>query len=969
MLEARALIQQMKGSERGPFARVRWFCADGSVLPPEPHACAEHGGGYQHGELSQDARRLGELGYHVGTLYVALEFDEFLDDAHNYDRLREIVLQRHLRRVDDGWIERRSRYYRGARQAEDEELAGRELLAELLSDSAWVRRHFLLAVELVRAIPHGLAPAQLDRMRELARRIGDADPRFQPLRIKIHSAPDSGDAATVENLLAAESGLDPETRDELDSLLVVLRSYYDSDPLRRLGEYLRREPFRDSEWQSRLWELQEAATRGSASQVVALAGSMGARLRREIESSSDGRSNLHRFDLSLSLHDLVVREAQAIHDGAALSVRAGAGGSKAPAMTRLQTLRVLRSLIIGAYGRGLLSRRELEAQLDELAALILAQDLSATGYRRSVAYLQRATFWGQQTVEYFFGELVHDYLRVEPATEHFEDDLLRASVLLPLARMTDDLSRDANLLLGVSHAIFGKVDGGAIYGLNPGVTVGVLEFVSEETFDAIEFDTHKIYVLPRSYPHLPPVGGILTLSEGSSLSHLQLLARSLGIPNSVIPSSALEVLRTYVGAEVLYAVSPLGFVILKDMASVSPADLEFLSEQRLTSRRVSTDPVALDLSERRVISLDDIEIDDPGRIMGSKAAGVARLRRDFTDRVAPGLVIPYGVFRAHLDRRERRDAPSIYEQLLVFYHEVAAMEEGGWPASELSEFVNGRLAYFRDEITRRELDPGFVRELRDRLSEWVSDGSYGVFVRSDTNVEDLPEFSGAGLNLTVPNRTRFEDVLAAIKEVWASPFTARAYAWRKSVIDTPEHTYVSVLIQRSVPVEKSGVMITAGLEEGGGDLITVSATEGSVGVVSGELAESLQVSYDGRARLLAQAKAPSKLELVTDGEGGITSVPTSGSEFVLTRDEIAALLHLAQALKQRYEPELDSHSRPLPWDIEFGFLNGELRLFQIRPLASNPLTPSLPSLAEMDARVHENGDRPVDLNRPVSPSD
>ena len=139
------------------------------------------------------------------------------------------------------------------------------------------------AVELVRAIPHGLAPAQLDRMRELARRIGDADPRFQPVRIKIHSAPDPGDAATVETLLAAESGLEPETRHALDSLLVVLRSYYDSDPLRRLGEYLRREPFRDSEWQSRLLELQEAATRGSASQVVALAGSMGARLRREIE--------------------------------------------------------------------------------------------------------------------------------------------------------------------------------------------------------------------------------------------------------------------------------------------------------------------------------------------------------------------------------------------------------------------------------------------------------------------------------------------------------------------------------------------------------------------------------------------------------------------------------------------------------------------------------------------------------------
>ena len=40
-----AWIAEMKAAERGPFSQIRWFCADGSVLPPRPYACAERGGG------------------------------------------------------------------------------------------------------------------------------------------------------------------------------------------------------------------------------------------------------------------------------------------------------------------------------------------------------------------------------------------------------------------------------------------------------------------------------------------------------------------------------------------------------------------------------------------------------------------------------------------------------------------------------------------------------------------------------------------------------------------------------------------------------------------------------------------------------------------------------------------------------------------------------------------------------------
>ncbi len=41
---------------------------------------------------------------------------------------------------------------------------------------------------------------------------------------------------------------------------------------------------------------------------------------------------------------------------------------------------------------------------------------------------------------------------------------------------------------------------------------------------------------------------------------------------------------------------------------------------------------------------------------------------------------------------------------------------------------------------------------------------------------------------------------------------------------------------------------------------------------------------------------------------------------------------LAEEVSVRAEPALSPQGQPLPWDIEFGFLDGELTLFQIRPL-------------------------------------
>ena len=162
-------------------------------------------------------------------------------------------------------------------------------------------------------------------------------------------------------------------------------------------------------------------------------------------------------------------------------------------------------------------------------------------------------------------------------------------------------------------------------------------------------------------------------------------------------------------------------------------------------------------------------------------------------------------------------------------------------------------------------------------------------------MEDLAGFTGAGLNLTLPNVTGFEGVVSAINKVWASPFTARAFAWRQSHMEQPQHVYPAILLLRSVPNDKSGVMVTQDIDTGDMQTISVAVNEGVGGAVDGQSAESLRIdTRDGSVRLLATATAPWRRQPAP--QGGIVKLPASGSDTVLQPEEIKQLVTFAKAL-------------------------------------------------------------------------
>jgi hypothetical protein len=777
-------------------------------------------------------------------------------------------------------------------------------------------------------------------VRNLATEIAEMDPGFLRIRIKIHSVPSRDDLGEVERYLA-RPGVAGEVRAKLDTLRVELGRQY--DPARGREAMAGFSRSLGSEVAPALGVVQNALDGGLAREAVGRMAELSANLRRTVESSSDGIRNLVRVDLIRLLQEQAFLLAG--------ELRAEERGPE----SRMARIRWLSRYYDLAFSAGFLSGREREALEEEVLRLSDAGEPTALEYRDGIRYLARSLEWSWGRVRSVFGPVQQRYLAFEPMAQGFLDSELRGTALLHLAGDLTFLAADADRALGASHEILGESVVGGVRGLNPGLAQGALDFMEpgEE-----EVDASRIYVLPVTLPELKPVAGVLTLEEGNLLSHVQLLARNLGIPNASVSPNLESRLRAARGQDVFYAVSPLGRVVLERMAGLGPVESGVLeSREAAPVEKVSLDTTRLRLDRIQPLPLDELRADASGVFVGPKAANLGQLAYYFPGQVAPGVALPFGMFYRHVNRPFDSDR-TLLEELRGAYAEADRMRESGMPEAEVDAYMFRALEHTRRGILEMEWQPEILQAIQEAVNETFGDDlGRGVFVRSDTNVEDLPQFSGAGLNLTVANRRNLQDILASVRQVWTSPFSERAYLWRKQILAQQDQVYPSVLLLASVPSEKSGVLITTGLEWGGPDALTVVTAEGVGGGVEGEEAETLVVDPILGERLLTQAKAPRRRVLVNSGPGGVDWRVSEMPDTLLQPGEMDQLAEAANRWKTRFAPG----DPTAVWDMEFGFVEGRLWLFQIRPFVKARNTAILDRLKVLDEEALRNGSRPVSL--------
>jgi phosphoenolpyruvate synthase/pyruvate phosphate dikinase len=292
-----------------------------------------------------------------------------------------------------------------------------------------------------------------------------------------------------------------------------------------------------------------------------------------------------------------------------------------------------------------------------------------------------------------------------------------------------------------------------------------------------------------------------------------------------------------------------------------------------------------------------------------------------------------------------------------FLHETFVLtskgRESGKSEEEIKNITLQRLEQLRESIKNIRFLPHFRQNLLDRFEGELGAkiGTLPVFIRSDTNMEDLKDFTGAGLNLTVFNAVREDQILQAIRDVWASPFTERSYRWRQKYLLNPENVYPSILILPSVNVDKSGVMITTGVLTSDFNDVTVAFNRGAGGAVEGQAAESYLLKHDGDYMLISPSRETSYT--VLPESGGIDKIHTHLDQRILGPMELKKLSELAEEIRQRL-PGTPGIGTGGPFDVELGFKGGAIWLFQVRPYVENKKARSSGYLQRLDPKLPED---------------
>ncbi|SCL96279.1 phosphoenolpyruvate synthase [Sporanaerobacter sp. PP17-6a] len=211
-----------------------------------------------------------------------------------------------------------------------------------------------------------------------------------------------------------------------------------------------------------------------------------------------------------------------------------------------------------------------------------------------------------------------------------------------------------------------------------------------------------------------------------------------------------------------------------------------------------------------------------------------------------------------------------------------------------------------------------------------------VAVRSSATAEDLPEASFAGQQDTYLHISRIDEVLRYTRKCWASLWTARAIYYREKQNFDHFQVSLSVVIQKMINSEKSGVMFTANPITNDVNQLMINASWGlGEAVVSGTVSPDEYI-LDKCNKKVVEKHISEKVVMVVKNEEDIGTVEVRVSDFLgydfinkqcLTEEEIDELAEYGIKIENIYENYED---------IEWGFDKDTKKLYilQARPITT-----------------------------------
>jgi len=438
--------------------------------------------------------------------------------------------------------------------------------------------------------------------------------------------------------------------------------------------------------------------------------------------------------------------------------------------------------------------------------------------------------------------------------------------------------------------------------LNTGTAIGRVHII-EKLDDTVEIGDNEIIILKELPISLPPVRAIIVAKPSTPLSHINILAKGWNIPNVYIKD-----------ADKLFKEWDTKWI--KFDASLTNYEFKFANNSILVEApTIPPREAPADLTVKKLAGLREMRKKD-SLIYGSKSANLGEM----LFAKLPGFTVPDGF-------------------TVPFYWYDKFMKDNGFD-KDIDEFLDDndfvhnpryrrqKLEELRAKIQNGRFDEALQKQI---IQKWKTQlGGRAVFVRSSSNSEDLPNFSGAGLYSSVPNVKKEAELIEAVKKVWASLWKFEAYEARVRNYVDQQSVYMSALIQVGIDMDKGGVMFSLDpFDSENKDAVYISSVCGHNDPITANGGLPEQILFNPKSNsvsLMTLSQIENTLRF--DENGGLKQTDVKcanpATKRILTDLQARNLAKVALSVRRIFGNKAEQ-------DIEWGILKGRLYIVQARP--------------------------------------
>ncbi|WP_419884301.1 phosphoenolpyruvate synthase [Paenibacillus sp. B-A-8] len=261
----------------------------------------------------------------------------------------------------------------------------------------------------------------------------------------------------------------------------------------------------------------------------------------------------------------------------------------------------------------------------------------------------------------------------------------------------------------------------------------------------------------------------------------------------------------------------------------------------------------------------------------------------------------------------------------------------------------------RELLMEVEIPSDVVTAVTHYLSQLGEEQAYAV--RSSATAEDLPHTSFAGQQDTYLNIIGREAIMQHISKCWASLFTDRAVIYRIQNSFDHRQVYLSVIVQKMVFPQASGIIFTADPMTSNRKLLSINASFGlGEALVSGLVSADCYKVHE--EKLVDTMIATKKIAIYGIKEGGTETrkidLEQQKSQ-TLTEQQILQLARIGRAIEAYFG---------CPQDIEWCLDHDTFYIVQSRPITT--LYP-IPEVNDQENHVYVSVGHQQMMTDPMKP--